>query len=567
MKRVLIFAMLLFTSPALAQWQVPDHAVPIGRGGGKVGFSSAGPGAAGVPFVGNGSSADGSFQTLGYAGGGTNATTQTAARNNIFPTPTRAGDVVVWNGTVWVTMAGNNSGSNCFGENSSGVPSWVTCIGTATPPGGSSGQVQYNNGGAFGGFTVSGDATLNTGTGALTFATVNGNVGTFGSSTQCVTVTTNAKGQITAISQTACATSSGANPTATAGPTAVNGSLTTFMRSDAAPAIQLGSASQKGIVQVDGTSITASAGVISAVGAVSSVTGGIGVAVSPTTGAVVVSAPVTVRNTTTTTDTIANTDRGTIVTESNASPVAVAITTTGFVTTDYFTVKNLGAGVATYTPSSGTIDGASTLVCNQKQSADLYFDGTNYKTLANTCSITATPGGSAGGDLTGTYPNPTLAGVITAGGPTGSATVAPIVTYDAKGRLTAVSSATITPAIGSVTGLGTGVAGAAGNNLSANGGLTTTIASGATAMGTGAISSAACATAVTATATNTATTDTLVASFNSDVTAVTGYVPSTAGMLTIFVYPTANTANFKVCNNTANSITPGAITLNWRVVR
>jgi hypothetical protein len=38
-------------------------------------------------------------------------------------------------------------------------------------------------------------------------------------------------------------------------------------------------------------------------------------------------------------------------------------------------------------------------------------------------------------------------------------------------------------------------------------------------------------------------------------------------MLTIFAYPTANNVNFKVCNNTAGSITPGAITLNWRVVR
>jgi hypothetical protein len=46
----------------------------------------------------------------------------------------------------------------------------------------------------------------------------------------------------------------------------------------------------------------------------------------------------------------------------------------------------------------------------------------------------------------------TLASIITAGGPTGSATVAPIITYDAKGRLTTVSSATITPAVGSLTG-------------------------------------------------------------------------------------------------------------------
>ncbi len=37
-------------------------------------------------------------------------------------------------------------------------------------PGGSSGQIQYNNAGAFGGFTASGDATINTGTGVVTIA-------------------------------------------------------------------------------------------------------------------------------------------------------------------------------------------------------------------------------------------------------------------------------------------------------------------------------------------------------------------------------------------------------------
>lgn len=82
---------------------------------------------------------------------------------------------------------------------------------------------------------------------------------------------------------------------------------------------------------------------------------------------------------------------------------------------------------------------------------------------------TTPPTGAAGGDLTGTYPNPTLAAVVTAGGPTGSATVAPIITYDAKGRLTTVSSATITPAIGSVTGLGTGVATALAVNVGSAG--------------------------------------------------------------------------------------------------
>lgn len=94
-----------------------------------------------------------------------------------------------------------------------------------------------------------------------------------------------------------------------------------------------------------------------------------------------------------------------------------------------------------------------------------------------------------------------------------------------------------------------------------------TVASGTSALGTGAISSAACATVVTTSATGTATTDTITAGFNGDPTGVTGYTPVTTGALTIFTYPSANNVNFKVCNLTGSSITPGAITLNWRVVR
>lgn len=98
-------------------------------------------------------------------------------------------------------------------------------------------------------------------------------------------------------------------------------------------------------------------------------------------------------------------------------------------------------------------------------------------------------------------------------------------------------------------------------------GTTITVASGTATLGTGAISSATCATAVTVGATGVATTDVITVGFNGDPTAVTGYVPATAGMLTIIPYPTANNINIKVCNNTTASITPGAITLNWRVVR
>lgn len=86
----------------------------------------------------------------------------------------------------------------------------ATCLVTGDIPqsypsaGGSSGQVQWNNGGALAGFTMSGDMTVNTGTGAATLATVNSNVGSFGSATQCPTITTNGKGLITAASQAAC---------------------------------------------------------------------------------------------------------------------------------------------------------------------------------------------------------------------------------------------------------------------------------------------------------------------------------------------------------------------------
>jgi hypothetical protein len=69
--------------------------------------------------------------TLGWTGqlsiarGGTGQTTQQAAFDALGPTATRAGDIVYWNGTHYVTLAGNNSGTNVLSENASGVPSWA----------------------------------------------------------------------------------------------------------------------------------------------------------------------------------------------------------------------------------------------------------------------------------------------------------------------------------------------------------------------------------------------------------------------------------------------------------
>lgn len=58
---LLVVFNLLIASPAFAQWQVPDHSVPIGRGSGIVGFKYAAPGAAGMPFSSAGGTADPGF--------------------------------------------------------------------------------------------------------------------------------------------------------------------------------------------------------------------------------------------------------------------------------------------------------------------------------------------------------------------------------------------------------------------------------------------------------------------------------------------------------------------------
>jgi hypothetical protein len=95
------------------------------------------------------------------------------------------------------------------------------------------------------------------------------------------------------------------------------------------------------------------------------------------------------------------------------------------------------------------------------------------------------------------------------------------------------------------------------------------VASGTAPLGTSSIAgNGGCATVVTETGTGiTASIDVVSVSFNGDPSGVTGYIPGTSGILTIYAYPSTNAANFKVCNNTPNPITPGAITLNWNVVR
>lgn len=83
-----------------------------------------------------------------------------------------------------------------------------------------------------------------------------------------------------------------------------------------------------------------------------------------------------------TTYTVVAGDNGKLVTLSNASAVAVTLPqATGVFGIGWSSwLHNKGAGAVTITPTTSTINGASTLVLAQGQSAVIVSDGTNYQT-------------------------------------------------------------------------------------------------------------------------------------------------------------------------------------------
>lgn len=69
-KRTALAAALFLAvqQPVAAQWQTPNHSVPVGRGGGVQGFGNAVPGGAGVPLTSRGGSTDPAFGPASNAG-------------------------------------------------------------------------------------------------------------------------------------------------------------------------------------------------------------------------------------------------------------------------------------------------------------------------------------------------------------------------------------------------------------------------------------------------------------------------------------------------------------------
>jgi hypothetical protein len=94
---------------------VSNHAVPIGKGAGVSGFSSAAPGTSGLPLASNGASADPSFQVLGTAGGGTGTSNSTNSANDVLASNGANGTFVHTALTTLINTVCTASPSSCAG--------------------------------------------------------------------------------------------------------------------------------------------------------------------------------------------------------------------------------------------------------------------------------------------------------------------------------------------------------------------------------------------------------------------------------------------------------------------
>jgi hypothetical protein len=369
-----------------------------------------------------------------------------------------SGYVPQWNGT----------GGNAL---SGGLPVGITGATTILE----STSAGYLAAGAMGALT--GDITSPGGSYATTLATVNSNVGTF----QGLTI--NAKGQVTgAVNENYAPLASPAftggvtigSPTGGSPPSgSINVAGNVFVND---VALSNGNFTQGANITITGTwpNLTFAASGGSGSGCVPS--GSLGDALVDSGSGSCQDRPYTLPGTITANELlyasgtgaigqIATADNGVLVTDGSGVPsisttlpsgltIPSPTITTSFTATGLVTLADLasaaygltGNSVLVQTTSGGLLT-ASLLPAATTSTIGGMIVGTGLSVSSGT--VTPSFGTAANQVAEG--------GIITAGGPTGSATVVPIIAYNAAGQLTTVSTATIAPNISNVAGLGTNV--------------------------------------------------------------------------------------------------------------
>lgn len=141
----------------------------------------------------------------------TNLVANLATLSEMFPVDIPNGGTGLTSDTPFALFAGGTTSTSALQQVASlgtsgqvltsagagALPTWQTPS-TGGTPGGTNGQIQFDNAGSFGGFTASGDATINTSTGAVTVSkiggeavTLAGSLTTLGAFTTTLTTTAN----------------------------------------------------------------------------------------------------------------------------------------------------------------------------------------------------------------------------------------------------------------------------------------------------------------------------------------------------------------------------------------